>query len=463
MIPLNCIFESTFYDLLYFTTLAPIGWVVFISLVYFLGRHRILRRDGEIDGGNVSRLKGRCVYAVVIFLCTVFPIVSTTIFETYRYDRRLGNGSAFLIADYSVSETDDLHRHYVMYASFMAILYCLGTPVVCWVALRSNKKLIQRLQNIDEMIDHFESNALDGTVDLGLLKMGRLASAKEAAGENGVVHRIFESTSQRKKSVAWNALVLEASVDKQRVSADSLKAMKSAIFEDHPILAGLSPLYKDYKSEHWWFQIPNFVMTLCLCGLVTLLGDSHGASQVFLALGISIVYLLLLANCHPYLNKSDNLLAQICQMSITFALAVSVLEQTETSSQDTIFGPLLIICTVFNLVMGVVLLTTDFLKEAFPDQFEKAYGVVSRLWLLLSRLWSPFSQLFSRFIRWSTPPSDLVAPAVDAASNGMPPLEGITDLNTDDQIQGDIQSVAVQSFQCPIAGKIYPVSCGGNR
>ena len=185
MIPLNCIFESTFYDLLYFTTLAPIGWVVFISLVYFLGRYRILRRDGDIEGENVSRLKGRCVYAVVIFLCTVFPIVSTTIFETYRYDRRLGNGSAFLIADYSVSETDDLHRHYVVHASFMAVLYCLGTPVVCWVALRSNKKLVQRLQNIDEMIDHLESNALDGTVDLGLLKMGRLASAKEAAGENG--------------------------------------------------------------------------------------------------------------------------------------------------------------------------------------------------------------------------------------------------------------------------------------
>ena len=37
-----------------------------------------------------------------------------------------------------------------------------------------------------------------------------------------------------------------------------------------PLLAGMSPLYKDYESQYWWFEIPKFVVTLILCGLVTL-------------------------------------------------------------------------------------------------------------------------------------------------------------------------------------------------
>ena len=250
LIPLNCVFESTFHDLLLFTTLAPILWVAVISLVYCIVRQRNLRRGEDTNGRDMSRLKGRCIYAVVIFLCTVFPIVSAMIFETYRYDRRLGNGSAFLVADYSVSEKDELHRGYVVYASLMAVLYCLGTPVVSWFALRPNKTLIQRLQNIDEMIDHLEINGLENKTGLRLKDL-RPALGAEAGGNNSV-HRILESNAQRKKSIAWDALMEEASVDKQRSSMDSLKAMKSVIFEANPMLAGLSPLYKDYKSEHWW-------------------------------------------------------------------------------------------------------------------------------------------------------------------------------------------------------------------
>ena len=151
--------------------------------------------------------------------------------------------SAFLVADYSVSETDELHRVYVVYASCMAVLYCLGIPVASWHALRPHKDLIQKLQNIDKLIHDLESGALNGQ--------------DVRAGEINLARGTFESAKQRRKSVASRALLSEALVivgeQFKRISdVGSLQVLKNTIFEDNPMLAGLSPLYKDYNSEHWW-------------------------------------------------------------------------------------------------------------------------------------------------------------------------------------------------------------------
>jgi hypothetical protein len=47
--------------------------------------------------------------------------------------------------------------------------------------------------------------------------------------------------------------------------------------------------------------------------------------------------MLLFANCKPYLSKSDDMLAQFCQLSLTFAMAVGILEMASESFQVCIF------------------------------------------------------------------------------------------------------------------------------
>jgi hypothetical protein len=51
------------------------------------------------------------------------------------------------------------------------------------------------------------------------------------------------------------------------------------------------------------------------------------------SLVVSAGMLLLYANCKPYLSKSDDVLAQFCQLSITFAIAVGILEMASESFQ----------------------------------------------------------------------------------------------------------------------------------
>ncbi len=57
----------------------------------------------------------------------------------------------------------------------------------------------------------------------------------------------------------------------------------------------------------------------------------------FVSLVVSIGIMILFANCKPYVSKSDDILAQFCQLSSTFAMAVGILEMASESSQVCIF------------------------------------------------------------------------------------------------------------------------------
>jgi hypothetical protein len=48
--------------------------------------------------------------------------------------------------------------------------------------------------------------------------------------------------------------------------------------------------------------------------------------------------MLLFANCSPYLSGSDDVLAQFCQFSLTFALTIGLLEKASDEFQDPLFG-----------------------------------------------------------------------------------------------------------------------------
>jgi len=48
--------------------------------------------------------------------------------------------------------------------------------------------------------------------------------------------------------------------------------------------------------------------------------------------------MLLFANCSPYLSGSDDVLAQFCQFSLTFALTIGLLEKASDAFQDPLFG-----------------------------------------------------------------------------------------------------------------------------
>lgn len=141
-------------------------------------------------------------------------------------------------------------------------------------------------------------------------------------------------------------------------------------------LAGLDPLYKDYEWEYYWFEIPKFLSTLVLCGFVTLM-PFDGASRVFISLAVSVATMMLFANCQPYLSRSDDTLGQFCQLSLTLTMAVGLLEKAAQSFQDNVFGVLLVVSTTTNLLLGLVVISYDFLLALAPEKMERAMVAMS--------------------------------------------------------------------------------------
>ena len=92
-------------------------------------------------------------------------------------------------------------------------------------------------------------------------------------------------------------------------------------------------------------------MTLVLCGLVVLI-PGEGASGVFISLVVSTTMLVLFANCCPYINRTDDCLAQFCQGSLMLAMSVGILEKADESFQDDLFGIVLVIATSLNLTVN---------------------------------------------------------------------------------------------------------------
>ena len=65
--------------------------------------------------------------------------------------------------------------------------------------------------------------------------------------------------------------------------------------------------------------------------------SASGASQVFVSLVVSIGMFGLYANCKPYLSQSDDILAQLCQISLSFAMALGILKMASESFQVCMF------------------------------------------------------------------------------------------------------------------------------
>jgi hypothetical protein len=131
------------------------------------------------------------------------------------------------------------------------------------------------------------------------------------------------------------------------------------------------------------------------------------------------------------------------------------------------------------MVVGLGIIAFDFFVIVFPKRTERLVGTAKNIKRTNGSLLQRARSLLDTMMQWlytklsprnSLNNQNAVAPvpntdvecddaevlSVATLANEMPLSEGATDLETNDQIQGDIQPVEVQPFHFPIAGKICP-------
>jgi hypothetical protein len=289
-------------------------------------------------------LQSKCVYVIVIFVFTVFPLVSTTIFQTFQYDQRLGGDSAYLVADYSIQRGDPDHDPYIVFALCMAFLYCVGIPVISFAALRSNLPGIQHFQTTEaELLDlEEEKAAIQAALRSSSFRRQQIALGTDTAS---IISRV------------------DAAIDERMDELDRLKI-------EEPQLKGLSPLFQDYKAQYWYFELIQFTATLFFVAIVTTL-PTESATQVFIALMISTGMLLTFANLSPYLYQFESNLAQGAQFIVSFALTIGLLVLVGGSDDEDAYGSVLLASVILLLLVALALFVFEF-DIIFQLMFPKA-------------------------------------------------------------------------------------------
>ena len=81
ILPLNCFIDSNFHGRLVATTIVPGAFICVVAIVWIVLRQRLVLKGGKNLRVLLAALDAKSVSVVIIFLFTVFPMVSTTIFQ----------------------------------------------------------------------------------------------------------------------------------------------------------------------------------------------------------------------------------------------------------------------------------------------------------------------------------------------------------------------------------------------
>ncbi len=83
VIPINCIVDSNFHDRLVATTVVPLIFLLGMIILWLVQRQLIMRRPKEEYRASLAKSTSKTLRLSIIFLFTVFPMVSTAIFQVW--------------------------------------------------------------------------------------------------------------------------------------------------------------------------------------------------------------------------------------------------------------------------------------------------------------------------------------------------------------------------------------------
>mmetsp|Transcript_13524 Transcript_13524/g.22246 ORF Transcript_13524/g.22246 Transcript_13524/m.22246 type:complete len:364 (+) Transcript_13524:290-1381(+) len=234
----------------------------------------------------------RLIVIVLGFL--FFSPTSVVVFQTFVCET-FEDGTQALVADSSVICYTPLHITYIVYASFMVLIYPIGLPVFYTFHL----------------------------------------------------HRCRDSINPK------DSLVIRDE-DKHLVQSgdESVQVKKMKLRDSYPKIQTLRFIYGSYQPKHMYFEVVDCVRRLFLTALPILFLRST-VFQIVIVLLISLLFTAIFMELKPYALKSDNNVAILCQWVISLTLIGSLCLRVDMTD-DMSFGPEAIGIYLTIMVTGIL-------------------------------------------------------------------------------------------------------------
>ncbi|CAM9864503.1 unnamed protein product, partial [Ascophyllum nodosum] len=143
ILTVSCVVDVDFHDRPLFATIGPIVVVVILGVTYVIA---LRNRESDEDVANVRQ---KHVSMVLLLTFLVYSSASSLILQTFACDK-LDDGQIYLKADYRILRDSPKHQAFMIYSSFMTILYTLGIPVLYASLLFKERRILANGSKKDE-------------------------------------------------------------------------------------------------------------------------------------------------------------------------------------------------------------------------------------------------------------------------------------------------------------------------
>jgi hypothetical protein len=300
----GCVTHVNFYDKLFTATLVP------LLLLAAMCTATALARRSKMSETFVKAVRNTSVKVFLLLTFFIFPSVSTTVLRAFPC-RTFDDGRRLLKADYSIDCDAPERPGYVSYAVLMVLVYPVGVTVLYATLLWKQRHLICPEER----------------------------PWRSVCGVN-LIPPIADSLADDDALLAERDRLLQAKGDAK-----------------YSHLRATQFLFKEYEPRFWWFEAFECVRRLMITG-GTVFFLEGSATQIVIALLVSLVSIQVYSLTQPYLEDEDNVLAMTAQWGIFFTLFMGLLVKTKVPTDDGYNGTLGGLLIFVNVVVIVLAFAT---------------------------------------------------------------------------------------------------------
>jgi hypothetical protein len=219
--------------------------------------------------------------------------------------------------DYSTSCKTPEYTFIRVWGFLMLFVYCIGVPLVSYVALRAHRHTLNPAANFfgDPEAESLFSGGFDPSGAFRAMHVKRQGDERGSA-----------------------------------IKAQSDEALFSWRGGVRPDL--LLFLYDNYEPQYWWFECFDYVRRLALTGLMVVIVPGS-ALQSFLGVVIALGGLVVYVYTNPFVEDASDLLAIATQLSTFFFFLAALMRKVDVDDHKSWYKAVLFITTLVPPVIAL--------------------------------------------------------------------------------------------------------------
>jgi len=348
VMPIGCTIDMNHDHFLLIRTLVPL-FLLFVSFQYRwkLKRSALLKRNRK-EARADEELADRLLTYNFVLLYLLFPSNSANIFATFQCETfDDAQASSFLRKDLSVDCKSPFHTFMMVYAALMIFVYPIGVPALYAYLLfylhGSELRLLRQLELKRVGLHRDKEN----TAELASARASIHASARTVvkAVLTKSNSRLTPQDLRRRHSHGNSSGIAEETEERQlqemqeAEKQDEMHRLEVELQNEEDRLRAKLPDYVKklilgYELRTFYFEIIECFRKLAIVCLPVFFRPSGSVGQLIFGLTVCFITFGTHVLYRPYDRDGDDVLAQLCQVQIFFALESSIALKFDPATLD---------------------------------------------------------------------------------------------------------------------------------